>query len=185
MRRSLGSRAAGHGWSWLQRTDRDPLVCTTPVFLDHETGDAFRFDRTRDVWAPYANVGLTRRDILAQKHTYRPKEGAHKLVEQLFTSKRHDVPCRIDVSCLHHWACKHVNREFLVPVWGRWKLELQSIRVRVPSFAVLAKAPWGPLVRRRQKKRKMLLCGCGCGCGCGYGGEVVVCDASGHVCHGV
>ena len=125
--------------------DRDPLVSSTPVFLDHATGDAFRYDRGRDVWAPFANMGLVKRDAAVTRGQYRPKE-AHKLVEQVFTAKRHDETCRVGPACLHHWSVQGLGREFVVPVWGRWRLGVQSIRVRVPSFAVLGEAPWGALV---------------------------------------
>lgn len=129
-----------------QLDERDPLVTTTSVFLDHHTGDAFRYDQSRDVWAPFANVGLSRQDLTAQRTTYRPG-ATHKLVEQVYTARRHHVACRIGTASLHHWACSGVGREFVVPVWGRWKLALQSIRVRVPSFAVLGEAPtWGPVM---------------------------------------
>ena len=126
--------------------EEHPLVTSTAVFLDHRTGDAFRYDRSKDVWTPLANVGLQRRDLSATRAHYRPKEATHKCVEQVFTAKRHEETCRVAVSALQHWACERVTREFVVHVWGRWKLGLQSIQVRVPSFNVLAEAPWGPLV---------------------------------------
>lgn len=146
------------------------LNALTPhsVFLDHATGDFYKFDKYECQWRPKGNVGLhyskalevvtgnprdnkAGRELVSKTQVYRAQSVSSNL--NLFLQRATDVKCYVDKFHHGHFLFRDIEPQFVADVTNLWDphpVQTTSINVVKTKFAVMAESNRGPIVALHQ-----------------------------------
>lgn len=128
------------------------------VFLDNATGDYYTFKKDVGLWVPMGNTGLhyskaaeqsgTEGAFMRKVKTYKPKPSKYS-TQEVLKSKITERKCTIRKEFLHHWAVKHMDKEFVAineSLWDAHPIGMSTTSAYEVNYSTIAESENGPEV---------------------------------------
>ena len=132
----------------------DKLVKGFHMFLDNLSGDIFTYDKEKQEWQPYGNVGLHYSrdeasiqggliggagDLMKGKKQETSVFSSHKPV-MIMTSDS-DIKCELRKNFVNHWCVKKMYHEFIaenINTWDPHPINITNMESVIKPYTVIA-----------------------------------------------